>query len=237
MIKLICFVKRNPALDVEEFHRHWRERHAPIIVETPDLAGRIVRYEQNHRLLDDYGQPNRSDFDGVAIQWFESMDDFVGMVSSYGYRDRLAPDEAFMLDGDGLVWILTEPEETMIPGPEAPSPGCKVHTMLRRKPGMEVEEFHRYWREVHGPLFRDTPAMARHVLRYEQNRRTADDYQRPGAAKYDGVAIQWFNSPDDFWAMAADPAYPDTIGVDNGRFLDMDGLRWVFTDNEEVVIG
>jgi hypothetical protein len=236
MIKLICFVKRNPALGAEDFHRHWRERHAAIIVETPDLAGRVVRYEQNHRPLDDYDQPARSDFDGVAIQWFESMDDFVGMVSSDGYRDRLAPDEELMLDRDGLRWILTDPEETVIPGPEHPGARCKVHTMLQRKPGMAVEDFHRYWREVHGPLFRDTPAIARHVLRYEQNHRTDDDYRRPDVAG-DGVAIQWFRGPDQFLAMVSDPAFPDTIGADNPRFLDMDALTWVLTDTEEVVIG
>jgi hypothetical protein len=234
VIKLICFVKRNPALAAQEFHEHWRERHAAIIVETPDLAGRVVRYEQNHRPLDDYDQPGRTDFDGVAIQWFDSMDDFVGMVSSDGYRDRLAPDEAFMLDRDGLRWILTDPAETVIPGP-ASEAMCKVHTMLQRKPDMAVEDFHRYWREVHGPLFRDTPAIARHVVRYEQNHRTDDDYRRPDAPG-DGVAIQWFREPGEFLAMATDPAFPDTIGADNPRFLDMDGLSWVLTGNEEVII-
>jgi uncharacterized protein (TIGR02118 family) len=237
VIKLICFVKRNPALGVEEFHRHWREHHADIVVGTPDLAGRVLRYEQNHRPLDDYDQPGRPDFDGVAIEWFESIDDFVGMVSSDGYRDRLAPDEAFMLDRDGIRWLLTEPEEVVIPGP-APRDGngCKVHTMLRRKTGMAVDDFHRYWREVHGPLFRDTPAMARHVLRYEQNHRAAADYQRAGADEFDGVAIQWFSSPEDFWAMVTDPAYPGTIGADNPRFLDTDALTWILTDTEEVMI-
>jgi hypothetical protein len=236
VIKLICFVTRNPALGVEEFHRHWREHHASIIADTPDLGGRVVRYEQNHRPLDDYGKPGRTDFDGVAIQWFDSMDDFVGMVSSDGYRDRLAPDEAFMLDRDGLRWILTDPEETVIAAAEPSGPTCKVHTMLQRKPDMTVDDFHRYWREVHGPLFRDTPALARHVVRYEQNHRTDDDYRRADAPD-DGVAIQWFREPGDFLAMAADPAYPDTIGADNPRFLDMDALTWVLTDNEEVVIG
>lgn len=237
VIKLVCFVKRNPALDPDTFHRHWREHHAGIIAGTPDLADRIVRYEQNHRPLDDYGQPGRLDFDGVAVQWFESMDDFVGMVSSGAYRDTLAPDEAYMLDGDGIRWILTDPEEVVMPGPERrDGASCKVHTLLRRKPGMAVDEFHSYWRAVHGPLFRDTPAMARHVLRYEQNHRTAEDYHRPGAHQFDGVAIQWFASPDDFWAMVTDDAYPDTIGADNPRFLDVDALTWILTDNEEVII-
>ena len=116
MIKLICVVKRNPSLSVEEFHDHWRGRHARLISETPGVADRIVRYEQNHRSTEDYKRGG--DFDGVAIQWFDSMDDFVAMVVDPEYQAHVAPDERELLDLDGLVWILTEEEEVVIPGPE-----------------------------------------------------------------------------------------------------------------------
>src|SRR5215211_9531938 len=116
MIKLICVVKRNASLSVEEFHDHWRSRHARLISETPGVADRIVRYEQNHRTVDDYARGG--DFDGVAIQWFDSMDDFVAMVSHPEYQARVAPDEAALLDREGLVWILTDAEEVVIAGPD-----------------------------------------------------------------------------------------------------------------------
>lgn len=237
MVKLICFLKRNPALGVQEFHRHWRERHAPIITGTPGIADRIVRYEQNHRPLDDYDQPGRADFDGVAIQWFASADDFAAMIAEPGYWERVAPDEDVLLDRSGLVWILTEAEEPVIPGPDRREGLTKVHTLLRRSAETPREAFHRHWREVHGPLFRDTRELARHVVRYEQNHRTTADYDRPDGPELDGVAIQWFEAPDDFLAMAGEPVLADTIGADNERFLDTGALAWLLTDNEEVMIG
>src|SRR5438445_9524 len=112
MIKLICVVKRNPSLSIEEFHEHWRGPHARLISETPGVADRIVRYEQNHRAAADYKRGG--DFDGVAIQWFESMDDFVAMVADPEYSELIAPDEDRFLDRDSFVWLLTEREETII---------------------------------------------------------------------------------------------------------------------------
>jgi hypothetical protein len=238
VIKLICFVKRNPSLSVEEFHRHWREDHARIIVDTPDFADRIVRYEQNHRLPADYEQGDDRGFDGVAIQWFESPDDFVAMISSDGYRDRVAPDEAVLLDGDGLAWMLTDVEHAPIPGPEARDDGlCKVHTLLRRRSDLSTDAFRRYWRDVHGPLFRDTPALAQHVVRYEQNHRVEGDLRNLGSGEFDGVAIQWLRSPEDLVAMATEPAYAEKVAPDNQRFLDDVSRTWILTGPEEVVIG
>ncbi len=238
MVKLICFVKRNPALSVDEFHRHWREDHARIIVETPDFAEHIVRYEQNHRLPRDYERADDAGFDGVAIQWFESPDDFLAMISSAGYRDRVAADKAILLDGDGLAWMLTEVEHAPIPGPERRDRElCKVHTLLRRRADVPVDAFHRHWRDVHGPLVRDTPALAQHVVRYEQNHRLQGGHRDLGTPDFDGVAIQWLRSPDDLTAMAAEPAYAETIRSDNARFLDDFSRTWIMTGPEEVVIG
>jgi hypothetical protein len=73
---------------------------------------------------------------------------------------------------------------------------------LRRKAGLSLSEFQRYWREVHGPL------VARHsttlnILRYVQLH-TLDDpvnAQLAGARgamepPYDGVAELWWTSRD-----------------------------------------
>jgi hypothetical protein len=237
VVKLICFVKRNPALSVDEFHRHWREDHARVIVDTPDFAKHIVRYEQNHRLPRDYERPDDPEFDGVAIQWFDSPEDFIAMISSDGYRDRVAPDEAVLLDGDGLAWMLTETEEAVIPGPSARDGElCKVHTLMRRRSNVAIDEFHRHWRDVHGPIVRDTPELARHVVRYEQNHRLIGDHRALGVPDYDGVAIQWLTSPWELRAMATEPVYAETLGADNERFRDTDAA-WIVTGTEEVVIG
>ena len=46
MIHLHYFITRKPALGEEEFHRYWRETHAPIVKRIPQLRG----YLQTHRI-------------------------------------------------------------------------------------------------------------------------------------------------------------------------------------------
>lgn len=116
MVKLICFVKRNPALSIDEFHRHWREDHARKILANPAARRYLVRYEQNHRLGRDYERGG--DFDGVAIQWFRSARDFFAMISDPGYQAEVGPDERELLDLDGTIFLLTDAEETMLPPSE-----------------------------------------------------------------------------------------------------------------------
>jgi len=113
MVKLICFVKRNPALDVDEFHREWRGRHAELIRDHAAARRYLVRYEQNHRLARDYERGG--DFDGVAIQWFRSARDFFAMVADPSFEAEIRSDERRLLDLDATVFVLTEEEETMIP--------------------------------------------------------------------------------------------------------------------------
>jgi len=236
MIKLICFVKRNTALSVEEFHDHWRTKHAPLIRDTPGVADRIVRYEQNHRTADDYARAG--DFDGVAIQWFDSMDKFVAMVSDPEYQARVAPDEEALLDRDGLVWILTDEEEVVVAGPERRDDSViKLICMVKRRSGMSIADFHRHWRTVHSPLNCNTPSIAQYFVRYERNHRNKADYERPGASNFDGAAVEWYPSVQAFYDMIGEPAYRELIAPDEDRFLDRDNLVWLLTDPEETIIG
>ena len=70
----------------------------------------------------------------------------------------------------------------------------RIVFLLRRKPELSLDEFHRYWREEHGPL---VAGHAKHIgaLRYTQSHRL-DDPANEAAARdrggmeppYDGVA-------------------------------------------------
>lgn len=98
---------------------------------------------------------------------------------------------------------------------------------------MAIEEFHRYWREVHGPLVASTRSGS-YVIRYEQHHRTLADYERDPEG-FDGVAVQWFASIEDFRASLAEPDYV-RIADDLPNFLDLDRVVFVLTDEPEVVI-
>ena len=118
MVKLLCFLKRKEGLTSEEFHRHWRETHGPLIASRPNLARHIIRYEQHRRLTGGsvVGSPG---YDGVAVQWFNSLDDFMAFVSEPEYSEHIYPDEEKFLDRAGLVWMMAEEPTLVIDGPAA----------------------------------------------------------------------------------------------------------------------
>lgn len=108
----------------------------------------------------------------------------------------------------------------------------KLICFVRRKPGMDAEEFHRYWREQHGPLVASTKSGG-HALRYEQNHRVREHWDQAG---YDGVTEQWFRSVDDFFASLQEDDY-HLIEADIAKFIDVDSLEWMITDEPEVIVG
>ncbi|MGH9137025.1 MAG: EthD domain-containing protein [Acidimicrobiales bacterium] len=112
MIQLTVLVKRNPALSVDEFHRRWRE-HGRMIADEPAFRRHIRRYEQHHRSRDDYGATGDT-YDGLALQWYDSFDDFLAILGDAAYTEKLQPDEAVLLDMDKLVVLFTELPEVFI---------------------------------------------------------------------------------------------------------------------------
>jgi uncharacterized protein (TIGR02118 family) len=108
-----------------------------------------------------------------------------------------------------------------------------LHAFLVRRPDLSHEEFLAYWRERHGPLIRDTPALARHLLRYEQH--AALPGGRAGS-DYDGVAVQVFASWDDFVAMLSEPE-AELMREDEGNFLDSERLQILFSEDVVTVVG
>ncbi len=116
MVKLICFLRRKEGLTPEEFHRHWTENHGPLIKSLPNLARHIVRYEQHRRIAgtEDLGTEG---YDGVTIQWFDRLDDFLAFVGEPDYDQYIYPDEEKFLDRKSLVWMMTEEPTVVIDGP------------------------------------------------------------------------------------------------------------------------
>ena len=111
----------------------------------------------------------------------------------------------------------------------------KVIVMVKRNPEFTPQEFHRHWREVHARLVADTPSVARHIVRYEQNHRTEEDYAR-GEPEFDGVAIAWYRSQADMEAVFAEPEYQSKIAPDEAKLSDAERNVWIVTEEEETVI-
>ncbi|HUW03439.1 MAG TPA: EthD domain-containing protein [Acidimicrobiales bacterium] len=106
---------------------------------------------------------------------------------------------------------------------------------LVRDPALTRDEFETHWRQIHGPLIRDTRELSRHILRYEQH--PPDRALNAVGGDWDGVAIQWFASADDFLAFLAEPAYIEVLQPDEQFLLDMDRVEVMFVTEGRVVIG
>ncbi len=79
MVKLIFCLHRLPRLSREEFQRHWRELHAPLVASHAATLG-IRRYVQCHTLEESSfaamtaARGGLAGYDGVAELWFDSLE-------------------------------------------------------------------------------------------------------------------------------------------------------------------
>lgn len=106
MVRLTCLLRRKEGLTPAEFHEHWRAVHGPLIAAS--LSGRhVLRYEQHPRPLSDYGDRDDQGFDGVTVQWFESMDSYRAHMAEPDFSTIWRDIELF-LDTDQLHFIVTE---------------------------------------------------------------------------------------------------------------------------------
>ncbi len=199
----------------------------------PRLGPGLLRYEQHRRTPRDY-ERTECPYDGVMVQWWDSLDRYRASREDPG-RAGVRADAATLFAE--LYEVFTGEEMEVIAGPEdRGEPITKLICGVRHKPGMDLDEFHRYWWETHGPLNRDTPAVRKYFIRYEQNHRLPEDYART-ECDLDGVTIEWFRSARDFFGMAVDPESRDVIRTDEENFLDPNGLLWMLTGPEHVVVG
>jgi uncharacterized protein (TIGR02118 family) len=120
----------------------------------------------------------------------------------------------------------------------------KLIFCLRRRPEMTEEEFHRYWRDEHGPLVIGH-AAALGIRRYVQLHTVSGSVNallaasRQGPEAYDGVAELWFDSADAMVAAAATDeglAAAAELAEDEARFIDH-ARSPLFVAEEQAIIG
>lgn len=223
MVKMVIFFKRKPGISVEAFQAHWRTTHAGIIVRLPGIR----RYVQSHVLPSSYrkGEPV---FDAIAESSFDDTQAMKSLAGSPQYAEVLA-DEPNFIDRASMSSIITD--EHVIKDAPAPANGIKSIDFVTHKPGMPIDEFRSYWREVHGPLCAAIPA----VRRYVQNHTRRSIYDSGRTPAFDGVAMTWFDSMDALRAAAPTPEFA-RLRDDVEKFVARDQSPFVLTQ-EHVISG
>jgi uncharacterized protein (TIGR02118 family) len=107
----------------------------------------------------------------------------------------------------------------------------KVITFLKRKAGMPVEEFQRYWRNRHPEAVLRLPG----IRRYVQSHSLASTYGA-GEPVYDGIAEVWADDTGVLRAMTQSPHHP-ALQEDEARFIDRATMGVVITEDHVVKDG
>ena len=209
MVKAVSFFKRKPGMSVEAFQAYWRASHPDVVVKLPGIR----RYVQSHTLVSGYrkGEPR---YDGIAEIWFDETAAMRALAGTPAY-EAVEADEAVFIDRSTMGLIITE--EHVIKDGRVPKDGVKNIEFVTRRPGMSVEDFQRYWREVHGPL----GAAIGVVQRYVQSHTRRSAYESGRTPRHDGIAVTWFESTDAMRASARSPEYARVRG-DEPNFVAPD---------------
>ena len=104
MIVLLGFYKRKAGLSLEQFQRHWREIHGPLLAQNPACLEHIRRYVQ-HQCVPGVPGVNPLDYDGFSETWFESLEARKQMRDDPRYR-IVAEDTPKFLDQAKTVQML-----------------------------------------------------------------------------------------------------------------------------------
>ena len=106
----------------------------------------------------------------------------------------------------------------------------KLTFAVRRRTDIDPAEFHRYWRDQHGPLVRSLQQVLG-IRRYVQTHRLEtplNDVLRAGRGAlepFDGVAELWWDDLDALVAAASSSegsAAGQTLLEDEARFIDLE---------------
>jgi len=153
VIQRLSCLQRRPDRTREEFSRHWREVHGPLVARVPGL----VRYCQNHVV--DASQMVRharggAEVDGFAQLWFA---DAAAMRQSSSSPEYLAAfgDLVNFMGAMSHYAIETNP----VMEKSTAGRGIKRMTLLYAKDGIDRAAFRRRWFDEHAAMVREFPGL------------------------------------------------------------------------------
>ncbi|MGE3775427.1 MAG: EthD domain-containing protein [Gammaproteobacteria bacterium] len=222
MIKSVVVFRRQPGMSVEDFAHYWEHRHGPIVAHLPGLR----RYVQSQTLASAYARLTPA-CDGVAELWFDDTQALRALAGTPEYAAVLA-DEANFIDPASRIEILTE-DIVIKDGPRPPQ-GVKSIELVKKRPDLTPEAFHRHWEIVHGPLGASIPQ----VLRYVQSHTRLGAYRDGRQPPLDGLALTWFVDTQAMRASATTPQYA-TTRADEHNFVT-EPLDFVIAREREIAL-
>src|SRR5262245_53723431 len=102
----------------------------------------------------------------------------------------------------------------------------KVVYCFRKRWGLTDEEFHYYWKHVHGPLGARIPGLRRLV-------QSQPLYEHSRSFDYDGIAELWFDDMNALEAARRSPEWARS-SADEALFIDADTTSFCIVQETEI---
>jgi uncharacterized protein (TIGR02118 family) len=230
MIKRFEFVRRAAGVQPADFHAAWRARHAELLAARPQLGALLLRWELHHRLDEDYRRERHAaeheamQWDGVSVQQLADLDALAALDEALAGSAVVAGAGDDLLD-PARIGVVTAAPTVIVDRPGAREhAGLRLSAIVRHNAALDLPSFHRHWREHHGALYQNVPALHEPVLAYDQNH----GLDLPGAA-YDGVTEQWFESLGHWIASIGVPEQTALVEPDVASFLEPASICYILS--------
>jgi uncharacterized protein (TIGR02118 family) len=103
-VKGVEFLTRRPGTSVDDFQRHWRARHAPILTTIPGLRRCVVSATRRSA----YTAGRAPAYDGATLMWFDSPDALRAAASSTAYAEAVGDRAHFLAPGSPPFIVTRE---------------------------------------------------------------------------------------------------------------------------------
>jgi uncharacterized protein (TIGR02118 family) len=222
MIHILYFITRKPSINEAEFHRYWKEVHGPIVKKITQLK----RYIQSHRIP--FPDQN-SLYDGAAEVWVENDAELAALRQNPAYLNGALADEPNFIDMTRVEWLMTT-DRVIVDGPQTPHL-IKTVFQLKRRSGMSLADFRKYWLEVHGPIVAKLPGLRRYVQCH-----TVDAAYQYAEPKWDGVAQLWVDDASAMRKMVESKEFTEGSWPDAAKFIDMNTISSFIAQEHQVIM-
>ncbi len=214
MVHLIIPPRKKLGMSKLDFHLHYRDRHGALFSKVP--GGR--RYIQNHFFGRKFNE--ELPYDALTDIWLDSEEAFQEAFTHPIYKENPQPDLPNFIHMGQLLRFLTE-DHVLLEGPPIfkDTRLSKIIFFLKRKPGMDIEEFRRHWLEVHGAIVLKLPRLRRYVQSHVLPSAYAE-----GEPLHDGFSYLWFDNDNDLREAFHSLTSWIDLRPSTANFLDQDRL-------------
>jgi hypothetical protein len=188
MIHQFILAVPKPGMTADEFQDYWVHVHAPKFA---SKIPQIKQYLVDTRIASDtdVGSPPLP-HQGIAEIWLENEQEQLASLQSEQFLHGARADEpnwaAFWM---AIVLDTTAYEIMAGPAPADGQPaGVKVTTLLKRRPGMSLDEYRSTSLDSYAPIVNGLPGLRRHLHCH-----TRDGAYTFGESSFDSVEQLWFD--------------------------------------------